>query len=404
MSKNKQHTVSFKDLRNSDLHIDAIYNGGVTGNMSDEPLSKLIPGLENAGGIRRIVGGDKKNKEVKLCVLVSSGDDPNWPDNLDNEHGLFTYYGDNKEAGNHDMHDTPKKGNITLRDAFANLHGGKRYSIPPFLFFERIGKTGRNYKFKGLAVPGANGLGPSEDLVAIWKSDANNNRFLNYRSRFTVLNIESIPRKWLLEIQTTGDSTGVSAPKIWKDFVETGKAPALLAPRTIKIRNKIEQLPDNETEWEILNTIVNYYKNHPKGEYAFEKCAIEICLLSDTKILNLELTPPTRDGGRDGIGTYRLGTDFSYIKVEFYLEAKCYNRKNGNGVDATSRFISRLKHRQFGYFITTSFVCEQAYNEIIEDNHPIIIFSGRDIAKILIKHGYNTESKVLSWLEMIHRE
>jgi len=404
MSKNSQYIVLFKDLNNSDLHVDAIYNGGITGNMRDEPLSKLVPGLENAGGIRRIVRGDKNNKKVKLCVLVSSGDDPNWPDRLDNEHGLFTYYGDNKEAGNHDMHDTPKKGNITLRDAFANLHVGKRDSIPPFLIFERIGKTGRNYKFKGLAVPGVNGLGPSEDLVAMWKSDANNNRFLNYRSRFTVLNIESIPRKWLLEIQTTGDSIGPSAPKIWKDFAETGKAPALLAPRTIKIRNKIEQLPDNETEWEILNTIVKYYKNHPQGEYAFEKCAIEICLLSDTKILNLELTPPTRDGGRDGIGTYRLGTDFSYIKVEFSMEAKCYDPQNSNGVKLTSRLISRLKHRQFGYFVTTSFVAPQAYNEIIEDNHPVIIFSGRDIAKILIEHGYNTESKVLAWLEMIHRE
>jgi hypothetical protein len=65
MSNNKQHTVIFKDLRNSDLHVDAIYNGGVTGNMADEPLSKLVPGLENAGGIRRIVRGEKKNKEVK---------------------------------------------------------------------------------------------------------------------------------------------------------------------------------------------------------------------------------------------------------------------------------------------------------------------------------------------------
>ena len=86
------------------------------------------------------------------------------------------------------------------------------------------------------------------------------------------------------------------------------------------------------------------------------------------------------------------------------MEAKCYDPQNSNGVKLTSRLISRLKHRQFGYFVTTSFVAPQAYNEIIEDNHPVIIFSGRDIAKILIEHGYNTESKVLAWLEMIHRD
>lgn len=400
----RQSSITFESLSNADLHIDAIYLGGNAGNISDEPLNKLIPGLSNAGGFRKVVNIPGQPRRVRLCALVSSGSDPDWPDSLDHERGIFTYYGDNRKAGNHDMHSTPRGGNVILRDAYTNLHSNKRHLIPPFLIFEKEGSRGFAYKFKGLAVPGVNGLGPSEDLVAIWKSDANNNRFLNYRSRFTVLNIETVPRKWLVEIQSTGDSTGPSAPKIWKEFLETGKAPPLLAPRTIKIRNKIEQLPNNQTEWEILNTVVNYYKNHPQGEYAFEKCAVEVCLLSDTKILNLELTPPTRDGGRDGIGTYRLGTDFSYIKVEFSMEAKCYDPQNSNGVKLTSRLISRLKHRQFGYFVTTSFVAQQAYNEIIEDNHPVIIFSGRDIAKILIEHGYNTQTKVLSWLEMIHRE
>lgn len=85
------------------------------------------------------------------------------------------------------------------------------------------------------------------------------------------------------------------------------------------------------------------------------------------------------------------------------MEAKCYEPQNSNGVHLTSRLISRLKHRQFGYFVTTSFVSTQAYNEIIEDNHPVIIFAGRDIARILIEHGYNSELKVLAWLERIHR-
>jgi len=400
----EQHIVSFGDLSNADLYVDAVYQGGSSGNMKDEPLSKLIPGLENAGGIRKTIKKEGSEKVVKLCVLINLGDDPNWPDHIDHERGILTYYGDNKTAGRPDFHDTPKKGNSILRDAFNNLHSGNRDLIPPFLYFERAGSKGRNLKFKGLAVPGVYGLGPSEDLVAIWKSDKDNNRFLNYKSRFTILNIDTIPKKWLFEIHTTNESTGPNAPKVWRDFVEAGKSSPLLAARTIKIRDKIEQLPNNETQWEILNTIVKYYKNHPQREYAFEKCAIEICLLSDTKILNLELTPPTRDGGRDGIGTYRLGTDFSYIKVEFSMEAKCYDPQNSNGVELTSRLISRLKHRQFGYFVTTSFVAPQAYNEIIEDNHPVIIFSGRDIAKILIEHGYNTESKVLAWREMIHRE
>lgn len=400
----RQNIVVFEDLKEADLHIDAIYLGGSAGNISDEPLNRLVPGLSNAGGFRQIVKSANKPKRVRLCALVSSGSDPDWPDNLDQERGVYTYYGDNRKAGNHDMHSTSRGGNIILRDAFANLHLGMRHLIPPFLIFEKEGAKGFAYKFKGLAVPGVNGLGPSEDLVAIWKSDVNNNRFLNYRSRFTVLSVETVPKAWLLEIQKTGESNGAHAPKAWKDFIETGKTTALLAPRGIKIRNKQEQLPENQSEWEVLNALVAHYKNHPEGEYAFERCAIEICKLSDPKIIDLELTPPTRDGGRDGIGVYRLGTDFSYIKLEFSMEAKCYDPQNSNGVHLTSRLISRLKHRQFGYFVTTSFVSTQAYNEIIEDNHPVIIFAGRDIARILIEHGYNSEAKVLAWLERIHRK
>jgi hypothetical protein len=80
------------------------------------------------------------------------------------------------------------------------------------------------------------------------------------------------------------------------------------------------------------------------------------------------------------------------------MEAKCYDPQNSNGVQLTSRLISRLRHRQFGYFVTTSFVGTQAYNEIVDDNHPVVIFSGRDIARILIEQGYNSETKVLAWL------
>jgi len=403
MSESVRHnTIAFEELLEADLHIDAIYNGGKVANLGAEPLSKLI-GVGNSGGFRPITGG--KPSRVTLCALVTSGEDPNWPDNLDTERGVFTYYGDNKKAGNADMHETrPNYGNRILRDSFKNLHLGVRERIPVFLVFQRNGKKGYSYQFRGLAVPGAYGLGPTEDLVAIWKTDAKGDRFLNYRARFTILNLKTICKLWIKEIKNSGNILNEYCPKIWQDFVKTGHAPPLLAPRTIKIRSKVDQLPSNEMEWEILNTIVKYYKNHPQGEYAFEKCAVEICLLSDTKILNLELTPPTRDGGRDGIGTYRLGTDFSYIKVEFSMEAKCYDPQNSNGVKLTSRLISRLKHRQFGYFVTTSFVAPQAYNEIIDDNHPVIIFSGRDIAKILIEHGYNSEPKVLSWLDMIHRE
>jgi hypothetical protein len=52
------------------------------------------------------------------------------------------------------------------------------------------------------------------------------------------------------------------------------------------------------------------------------------------------------------------------IAVEFALEAKCYAPTHGVGVRETSRLISRLRHRQFGVPVTTSYLDDQAYREI----------------------------------------
>ncbi|MGA9602337.1 MAG: hypothetical protein WBS22_19175, partial [Methylocystis sp.] len=55
-----------------------------------------------------------------------------------------------------------------------------------------------------------------------------------------------------------------------------------------------------------------------------------------------------------------------------------------------SGLISRIRHRQFGVLVTTSFIARQAYEEVREDRHPIIFFSGGDIVNILMINGFNS--------------
>lgn len=68
------------------------------------------------------------------------------------------------------------------------------------------------------------------------------------------------------------------------------------------------------------------------------------------------------------------------------------------GVKELSRLISRLRHRQFGILVTTSFLGEQAYKELRDDQHPVIVIAAKDIAQILIESGLNTEAAVQKWL------
>ncbi len=75
------------------------------------------------------------------------------------------------------------------------------------------------------------------------------------------------------------------------------------------------------------------------------------------------------------------------VAVEFALEAKCYAPTNSVGVRETSRLISRLRHRQFGVLVTTSYLDAQAYREIREDGHPVVILAGRDVIERLKARG-----------------
>lgn len=62
-----------------------------------------------------------------------------------------------------------------------------------------------------------------------------------------------------------------------------------------------------------------------------------------------------------------------------------------------SRLISRIRYRQFGVMLTTSYVHPQAYKEVVEDGHPILILTATDIAQTLRRNSINSEN-ISEWL------
>jgi hypothetical protein len=386
--------IPFTNLPLADLIVDAIYESSSDGQLAGEPISKLLPGSGNMGGFRVSGRGDRKN----WVVMFSTGEDKDWPDTLDINTGKFVYYGDNKTPG-HELHDTRAGGNKVLRHAFDQIHddANHRAEIPPFLIFKKFptASGARSVQFKGLAVPGFPGLSATEDLVAVWKS-SEGNRFQNYRAVFTVLDAAVIRRDWILDL-AGGDFASANAPKAWVDWQTTGRYTPLVAEATKVIRTAEQQTPDTTLKANILGRVWHHFKEAPT---AFEAFAARIYQMTDSRVIVDEITRGTIDGGRDAIGRYLLGLGEDPVYAEFSLEAKCYRPQlNGEapntvGVREVSRLISRIRHRQFGVLVTTSLVARQAYEEVREDRHPIIFISGRDIAEILIKHGYNSVDRV----------
>ena len=206
----------------------------------------------------------------------------------------------------------------------------------------------------------------------------------------------SATREWITSLKTGQLET--KAPDTYIKWKTTGKYQPLLAPPTVNYRTPDQQLPQSSQEKIYIELIKEYFVKHKDGEYAFEKCASLIAQLMDENIISCDNTRPWRDGGRDAIGIYRIGKGQAYTDVEFALEAKCYKLTSGCGVKETSRLISRLRHRQFGILVTTSYLALQAYKEIIEDGHPLIVVSATDIVQILLSKGITREQMLRDWL------
>lgn len=383
--------IDFQWLAGVDFLVEQVYRGGTRGTVADDPLSVLLP-VGNQGGFR--YKGSAARGNVRLVVLYTSGHNIDWPDELDVTTGTFTYYGDNRDPGR-ELHDSQRKGNLILRDAFANAAGGsdERMLVPPFLLFEKASVEGRDVRFRGLMVPGSPLVLADEQLVAIWRNRSGQ-RFQNYRATFTVLDEGSISRTWIDHVLAGRPDVG--APRSWMRWVDGGAYDALIAPPTTQHRTRAEQLPADPDGMGLLNTLWSYFRDEP---VRFERCAVELFRFSVPGLEHVDITRPTRDGGRDALGQLAVGPAADPIRLDFALEAKCYEPGNSVGVREVSRLISRIKHREFGVMVTTSYVHEQAYREIREDGHPIIVFAGADIVNTLRTVGITTIAALRAWLE-----
>lgn len=389
-----ERTYDHAELSNADLIVDAVYEGGDANDLSAAPLPDLL-NVGTAGGFRPVRSPASPQK-YSYVVLYTTFNEPDWPDTLDSQTGTFTYYGDNRSPGS-TIHE--KNGNKILRDAFHDLHSGQRRKIPPFFVFSK--GDGWDRIFRGLAVPGNRLANQSEDLVALWKI-RNGSRFQNYEATFTILDVDQIPQAWISDLKV-GDYLTKNTPEAWAEWRERGIYTPLQAEQTKDYRTKAEQLPTSKQKRTILKTVYSHCNDDSDQSRKFEYVAAAIFELMDPNVTYSEVTRKSRDGGRDAIGTYHIspdiGSESDSLSVDFALEAKCYGSNSSVGVRDTSRLISRIRHRQFGVLVTTSYVHEQAYKELKQDGHPVLILSGRDIAEVLLNNGLTSESEVKEWME-----
>lgn len=218
--------IRYIDINSNNLVVNSVYEDSreVGAPLNGQPLLKLFPGIGNMKGIR--VVGNTPN--WKLYVLTSTESQLDWPDALDESTGILTYWGDNRTPGKN-LHDPP--GNKFFREIFARATYTKeeRLRTPPGFYFTHRGKQSRDMIFRGMIIPKTNEVSDSEDLIAVWRG-SQGSRFLNYRSKFTVLDVVEIELKWVASVLKGKELRGL-VPLAWKNWQETGKIQALESPR-----------------------------------------------------------------------------------------------------------------------------------------------------------------------------
>lgn len=361
------------------------------------------------------------SKGVLPAILISSSTHKHgskespWQDRFDTDRGYARYFGDNKS----DKDPSEAPGNKSLLEQFSLHNSGlrnERLKAAPILLFRSVSIGSRikgNRLFEGLA------LIKSAERITQFQPDIG--YFTNYVFEFIVLNLskenDTFDWSWISARRETNVDLEKSlklAPESWSNWIEDGdlQVPSLRR-QVIKHQSvpKSEQLPDGKSrEFKCLMEIYNHYSQHKHG---FEILASKVVAnhLSRTSSAYLEgwITRGSGDGGVDFVGRLDLGSGFSKVKVIVLGQAKCENPSKPTSGVHISRTVARLKRGWIGAYVTTSFFSEPMQREIMEDQYPLLMINGLELARevliLLERSGMNSLTDYLKEIdsEYIHR-
>jgi hypothetical protein len=191
--------VKFQDLKDSDLYRNYYYLTDRRNEFenSDDPISEMF----NCGrtGVFRYVG-EPNLKSVDFVILCYIKEEPDFPEGLDESLAL-----------------------AFIKKCFQNANTTQRKSVPPIFVFTTglSGPRGLDALFRGLVIPGDQGLPRDRENHLIWSSDKVKG-YLGHKVVFTVLDVDEISRDWINDLMNR-NPLSKNCPEIWRKWIKTGE-------------------------------------------------------------------------------------------------------------------------------------------------------------------------------------
>lgn len=371
--------------------IDGYPNHFHVTNFPDNKLVVLESGINPIAEIKGKEGNRKPAILIRSSPHKIGSEATPWQDVFDVDNGHIRYYGDNKTPG---TDPAMAAGNKILLEAFQTYNDVERRHLSvPLIFYKAVS---RNNKAKGYLE--FNGFGIIKAVELVTQYDRKLDRtFSNFAFNFHVFSLaadkEEFDWSWINDRRNKIlgiDETLRYAPVSWKEWIKKGNSALEKTRRRVSklfTVTKSEQIPQsNSLEEKILTEIYDYYQKK-KSRFEGLAAAVTEKILLDTvgKYYTGWITPSTSDGGADFYGRLDIGKGFGKAKLIVLGQAKCETLNTATGGNHIARTVARLKRGWIGVYVTTSFFSEAVQREVIEDEYPIMLVNGLQLAKTVSK-------------------
>ncbi|CAL9541925.1 hypothetical protein SUDANB120_04263 [Streptomyces sp. enrichment culture] len=315
-----------------------------------------------------------------------------WHDMFDMDNGHVRYFGDHKATTTV----APGKtiGNAALLDAFTAHQGHtpeERASAVPLLLFRAVSRSGKvkgHVEFCGLGI-----IERAERLVQWGGSD--HATFTNYVYDIALLDLtdedDKLSWEWIHSRRNkdlSDTETLALAPRAWRGWVRNGSSELPRLRRRVA-RAKVTKVPDQRpqpgtAEAKDLELIYKYFDGR-KHDFEAVASAVAARVLRGAGNSYLEgwLTQRSGDGGADFVGRLDIGSGLAGTSLVVLGQAKCVRLDHVVSADQIARVVARLRRGWIGVYVTTGAYSVPAQTEMVEDQYPIVLVNGLDLAREL---------------------
>ncbi|MEU4108589.1 restriction endonuclease [Streptomyces sp. NPDC027717] len=363
--------------------------------VTDAPGHKRALLESGINGMAKVAADGRQRRPailIRSSPWKAGSEQTPWHDLFDMDNGLVRYFGDHKAGLTKSPGTTT--GNATLLDAFTEHQAPtpeERAGAAPLLLFRSVSRLG---KVKGFVEFCGLGVIERAERVVQWAGHEHTT-FTNYVYDIALIDLaaenDQVDWDWITARRhpAVSDKEALAkAPRGWREWVKRGHSALPQVRRRVaraRVTKVREQRPSPGSQRDNDLRFVYDYFDGRKHDFEAVASAVAARVLKGSGHNYREgwITRRSGDGGADFVGRIDLGTGLAGTSLVVLGQAKCIRPDSLVSAEQIARVVARLRRGWIGIYVTTGAFSEAAQLEMVEDQYPIVLVNGMDLAREL---------------------